>query len=263
MSLHGSIQEILSEVPGVFGVATHHPAKGKPILINEHEVFPAASVIKVPILVEILLQRDEGRVCLDERIPLRDRDKVDGSGVLKELSEGTELTLRDLATLMTVVSDNTATNMIIERIGTEAVTDRMRSLGLERTVLARKMYNFAQAALGKENTCTPYEMMRLLTWVAEGRISSKSTSDEIIGIMAKQQYRDKIPLLLPDDTRVANKTGSITGVTHDVGIVFAPGGSYVLCTMVKNIEDKLQAERAIAEVSKAAYEYFCSQVSGV
>ncbi len=100
-------------------------------------------------------------------------------------------------------------------------------------------------------------MMQLLTWVAGGRISSKSTSNEIVDIMAKQQYRDKIPLLLPEDTRVANKTGSIAGVTHDVGIVFAPGSPYILCVMAKNIQDKLRVERAIAEASKAVYDHFC------
>ncbi len=256
-SIDTAISSILQPVSETFGVAAWHIGRDEKILINENEVFPSASVIKIPILIELLCQRDEGRLSLDERLHLKDEEKVEGSGVLKELRAGLELTLVDLATLMIVVSDNTATNMIIDRIGTEPVNRRIRGLGLKHTVLARKMYDFEQAALGKENLCTPYEIMLLLKLAVHGKISSKSTSMEVLEIMARQQYREKIPLLLPEGVRVANKTGSIAGVTHDAAVVYTSAGLYVLCVMTKGISDKVAAERAIAEASKIVYERSC------
>lgn len=254
--IDSAISSILGSIEGVFGIAAWHTGREERILINETEVFPTASVIKVPILVDLYCQRDEGRLSLDETMQLKDEWKVDGSGILKELHVGLELTLLDLATLMIVISDNTATNMIIDRLGTESVNRRMRALGLQSTVLARKMYDFEQAALGKENLCTPQDIMLLLKLMAEGKISSKSTSMEMLEIMARQQYRDRIPLLLPEGTRIANKTGSITGVAHDVGVVYTSGGPYILCVMSKGIADKIAADRAIAEVSKVIYDHF-------
>jgi beta-lactamase class A len=256
MSLRDTVEAILGSAPATFGIAACHLSRSETILINEHEVFPSASVIKVPILVEIMFQRDEGRLSLDETFSLRESDKVAGSGVLRDLHEGLELTLRDLAVLMIIVSDNTATNMIIDRIGMDAVNERMRGLGLTSVTLARKMYDWEQQKLGNENLISAHEMMLLLRWIAEGRISSKSTSEEIIEIMARQQYRDRIPLLLPEDIRVANKTGSIARVTHDVGVVYTPDGPYVLCALARDVDEVFRAERAIAEVSRALYDHF-------
>ncbi len=256
MSLHDSIRAIIADVPATFGIAACHLPGGEEVLINEHDVFPSASVIKVPILVELMCQRDEGRLSLDEVIPLREADKVDGSGVLRDLHEGLQTTLRDLAVLMIIVSDNTATNVLIDRIGMDAVNRRMRHLGLTSVTLARRMYDWEEQKRGNENLISPWEMMLLLRWIAEGKISSKSTSQEILDIMARQQYRDKIPLLLPEDTRVANKTGSIPRVTHDAGIVYTPGGPFVLCALAKEVEDAPRAERAIAEMSRRLYDRF-------
>lgn len=262
MSLHDSIEAVIDGVPARFGIAACHLARDETILINEHEVFPSASVIKVPMLVEIMFQRDEGHLSLDQVTPLREQDKVPGSGVLRDLHDGLQLTMRDLAVLMTIVSDNTATNMIIDRVGFDAVNKRMRGLGLPTITLARRMYDWEQQKLGKENIICASEMMHLLRRIAEGRISSKSTSQEILDIMARQQYRDKIPLLLPEDTRVANKTGSITRVTHDAGVVYTPGGPFVLCALAKEVDDVLRTERAIAEVSRALYDHFADSPSG-
>jgi len=259
MPIDTVISSILQPAAGTFGVAALQLESHESILINEDAVFPSASVIKVPILVEVFCQRDEGRLSLDETVRLTDECKVDGSGVLKELHAGLEFSLLDLTTLMIVVSDNVATNMIIDRLGTDSVNQRMRAFGLERTVLARKMYDFEQAALGKENLCTPREMMLLLRLMADGEISSKSTSTEMLEIMARQQYRDKIPLFLPEGVKVANKTGSISSVTHDVAVVYVPSRPYILCVMAKGFSEKTMADRAIAEVSKVVYEHFCSQ----
>lgn len=257
-SVENKVLDILQPIAGTFGVAACHLGTGEEISINETEVFKSASVIKVPILVELFCRRDEGGISLDETIELKDEYRVAGSGVLKELHPGPRFTILDLATLMIIVSDNTATNMIIDRLGTEPITQRMRSLGLKDTVLARKMYDFEQVALGKDNLCSARDIAFLLKIMAEGRISSKSTSTEMLEIMARQQCREKIPLLLPEGIKVANKTGSLTGVTHDVAVVFAPEHEYVLSVLTRDVTDMVSADRAIAEASKVIYEHFCS-----
>jgi len=259
VSFETSIRSIISENAGIFGIAAWNLQDDRQFLLNEHEVFPSASVIKVPIIAELFWQRDEGRVSLDEVVRLTDEVKVPGSGILKELRAGLEMTLYDLAMLMIVLSDNTATNMIIDRLTPEAVTSRMRSIGLKNTVLARKMYDWEEQKKGKENLCTPYDMMILLKKIVDGEISSKSTCLEIVEIMAKQQYRDKIPLLLPEGIKIANKTGSISGVTHDVAIVYTDWGPYILCVMSKGIddaEDQRIAKFAIARISRVVYDEF-------
>ena len=256
--VESAISAILKPVAEVFSVVARRVDGNDGIMLNPNEVFPSASVIKVPMMVDLFCLRDEGRLSFDEVVTLRAEYKVEGSGALKELHAGLELTVLDLIILMIVQSDNTATNMLIDRIGMESVNERMRGFGFEKTTLARGMYDWDAQAKGFENVCTPSEIATLLEFMVEGAISSKSTSAEMLEIMAKQQWREKIPLLLPEGTKVANKTGSITGVTHDVGVVYGPSGPYVLCVMTKGVSDVVSAGRAIAEVSKLVYEFYCS-----
>lgn len=255
--VESAISAILKPVAGVFGVVARRDGNDG-VALNQDEVFPSASVIKVPMMVDLFCLRDEGKLSFDEIVKLRDEDKVDGSGVLKEMHAGLEVTLLDLLILMIVQSDNTATNLLIDRIGMESVNERMRGLGLEKTTLARRMYDWDAQARGLENVCTPREAALLLEFMLQGSISSMSTSTEMLGIMARQQWRDKIPQMLPEGTRVANKTGSIPGVSHDVGVIYGPAGPYVLCVMTKGVSDLVSADRAIAEVSRVVYESCCS-----
>lgn len=256
MSFADRIADICRNVSGEFGVSARRIVSGDQVVLDEHKVFPSASVIKVPLMVEVMCQRDEGRLSLDETFRLREVDRVSGSGVLHSLSEGLALTLRDLTVLMIIVSDNTATNLVIDRLGMDSVNERMRGLGLKTITLARKMYDWEQQKLGRENLITPHDMTLLLARIAEGAVSSRSTSEEMLDIMARQQYRDKIPLLLPENTKVANKTGSIPRVMNDAGVVFAPSGAYAICVCAREVDDMPRAERAVAEISRAVYDHF-------
>jgi beta-lactamase class A len=132
----------------------------------------------------------------------------------------------------------------------------MLTFGLRDTVLARKMYDFEQIKRGKENLCTPGDIMMLLRKLAEGGISSNSTSNEMLSIMEQQQYREKIPRKLPPELKIANKTGSVPGVVHDVAVVSGADWAYVICVMTKCVVDSSLADRAIAEVSRAIYDRF-------
>ncbi len=190
-----------------------------------------ASIIKLPILVHAALAVREGQKRWDEKLRLTDGEKVGGSGVLTQLTSGLEISLRDLCVLMTVVSDNTATNMVIAHLGVEPVNARMRSLGLPLTTLYRKSYSSDSDSFDVEASrvyglgrTTAQEMLDLLTLLAEGKIGDAETSREILTMMEAQMYRDAIPRYLPEDWKYAGKTGAINAVRNDVALVTAPDG---------------------------------------
>jgi beta-lactamase class A len=207
-----------------------------------------ASTIKLPVLCALESLVSAGRVRWDERLRLEASDKVTGSGVLGSLEDGTELTVRNLAILMIIVSDNTATNLITDRITADAVNDHLDAIGLTVTRFNRKVRGdgsrlaeptgWSKAGLLEENrkyglgVSTPREMVRLLEMLDAGRIVNPAVSKDILDILAKQQERHGIARHAPDDRRVANKHGSLDALRSDVGIVYASGGPVALAITV-------------------------------
>jgi beta-lactamase class A len=214
---------------------------------------PAASIIKVPILIELFARAELGLLKLTETVLLRRKDKVGGAGVLLELHEGLPLTLRDLGILMTVVSDNTASNMLIDRLGMAEINERMQRIGMPDSVLGRK-FMIDPNALHAKNFTTARDMSRCLARLLKGDLLGPQTSHEVVEILRRQQYREKIPLLLPEDVPVAHKTGEISGTRHDAALVLLPRHPYALTCMTWDLQDVLAADRAIAELSKEIYE---------
>lgn len=217
-----------------------------------------ASIIKLPILVHAALAVREGELRWEEKLTLTASEKVGGSGVLTHLTAGLEMSLRDLCVLMTIVSDNTATNMVIEHLGAEPVTARMRSLGLPLTTLYRKSYSpdtEASRLYGLGMT-TPQEMLDLVLLLAEGKIGDAETSKELLTILEAQAYRDGIPRHLPEDYKYAGKTGAIDAVRNDVGLVISPeGNQFALSVFCQQLLRSLWTAdnpglEAIAELSR-------------
>lgn len=195
-------------------------ADGK--VLYEHSAddpHPAASVIKVPLLMAVYADAAEGRLSLDERLPVGEYQP--GTGVLGLIRGVTELTIRDHAALMTVVSDNTATNRIIERLGVEHVAERMREWGCVRTALRRKMFDFVAANRGLDNIATAREMAALLQLLVRGELVDRATSDAVLAVLEGTQDDALICRYLPARTRVAHKTGSLEKVRNDVAVVWA------------------------------------------
>lgn len=205
---------------------------------NSMDECKTASVIKLPILVHIAYCVREGSLTWDESLTLTEAEKVDGSGVLTQLTAGLQLSLRDVCTLMTIVSDNTGTNMVIEHVGVEAINARMRSLGLPITTCFRKAYSpdteaSKQYGLG---VTTPDEMLSLMVRLADNEIGDEATNKDILHILAGQFYRDAIPRLLPADWKYMGKTGAIDPVRNDVGLVETPDGRrYALALFCQNL----------------------------
>jgi beta-lactamase class A len=237
---------------GRLGVHWMPLADGGGFSYRGEEGFPAASVIKVPIMMEALRQAQLGQLDLESIYALQETDVVGGAGVLMELHRGITLTWRDLVHLMIVVSDNTASNALIDRLGQARLNQALAELGMTQSVLGRKFMVAPDSPLVK-NFTSPNDMARCLAALYRNEFLNAEWSSVGIDIMARQQYREKIPLLLPAETRVAHKTGEIDGVRHDVALVLRPGRSYVFVALTHQVADVLEADRVIAELSLLIY----------
>jgi beta-lactamase class A len=254
--LEAEVREIASQVDGVLGVTILDPATGDRISVHGGTVFTQASAIKLPVLVTLMRQVEAGEQNLDEVVTLAASDVVPGSGILQQLTPGkVSLSLRDVATLMVTVSDNTATNMIIDRVGMAKVNAEMARLRLSSTKLQRKMQDRTAWEEDRENLSTPDEQARLLELLYKGEIlgaSSREEIDRILAIVKPGQIRT----LLPEGTKVAHKTGTLSGVVVDVGIVYLADRPFIVSGMGNWLADAEQAERAISQIALVAYRYF-------
>jgi len=233
------IEAAIGQCPATVGVAIKNLESGETLAWRAEERFPAASVIKISILVEALRQAEAGRLQLDERIAVRKADLVGGFGVLKDLGSVEALSLLDLLTLMIIISDNTAANLCIERLGMGAVNAAMVSLGLAGTVLQRKMMDMPARDRGLDNFTTPADAARLLELVATDRVLTPKGSRHALEIMARQQVNDRLPLLLPAGVQVAHKTGELPGIRHDVGVLWTTRSRVVVAALTKECQTPL------------------------
>lgn len=249
---------LADEFPAVIGLALRDLATGREVLINPDEIFPAASVIKVGVLVELVRAAGEGRLRLDERIVVTPADRVGGDGVLTHLDDPVSMTLKDLANLMTVASDNVAANICLERVGMNRVNALFRELGLEHTTIARKMMDDAAARAGEENVTTPRELMKLLSVLHEcerhsGRPLTCEDAAEVLRVMRKPKD-EPIRRFLPPDLAMAGKHGALDGAAADAAIVYLADRPYVLAVMTKYLLGT-DGEEIIARLSKVIYEH--------
>jgi beta-lactamase class A len=210
-----------------------------------------ASTIKLPILCALESLVAAGKVKWDERIVLKPEDKVSGSGILASLADHTEMTVRNLAILMIVLSDNTATNLILDRIGADAVNDYLDTIGLVKTRANRKVRGdgtklaaptgWSKAGLVEDNkrfglgVSTPREMVRLLELLDEGKVVSPAASKDILDILKMQQDNSGIRRHTPDDVPVANKSGALDALRSDVGIVYTKSGPVALAITIDDM----------------------------
>jgi len=260
--LETRVEEIAARLDGVMGVAILDLTDGRILLRNADRVFPAASSIKLAILLELYRQDQEaragakGKARLDDIYTFDPKDLVEDSRIMAGLTPGvTRVTNRDLAQFMVAVSDNAAANILIDRVGKDNVNAMLRSLGLSKTMLRRKMMDIAAARRGDENVTTPQEMIRLLEAIFKEKALNKQPTAEFIKQLStvKDSY---IPRSLPENVQVANKPGELEAVRNDSGIVYAQNRPFAISVMTAYDRDENAAERAIGEVALEAYHCF-------
>ncbi len=271
MSLLKNIQAELAKQKGFFAVACKDLQTGKTILWNEHEHFHAASTMKTPVMIEVFKQAAAGTISLQDSVLVKNefRSIVDSSSYQlnpaddsqQELYQltGTKLPLFALVYQMIIMSSNLATNIIMEKVDRKKVTQTMRSFGANDIQVLRGVEDNKAFAKGLNNSTTAYDLMLIFEKIAKYEAVNPKACDEMIRILLAQTHNTLIPALLPKEVRVAHKTGTITGVHHDSGIVFMPDGKkYVLVILSKQLEDDDAATKAMARVSAMIYEYIQS-----
>jgi len=254
--LESDIQQIDQHLDGVMGVAVEDLTSGGHFFLHEDEVFAQASSIKITVLANLYLQAEQGKLKLTDLYTVQSSDLVPDSDIMGGLTpDVTRLTLRDLATMMVAVSDNSATNVLIDRVGMQNVNAMLDSLGLTHIRLRRKMMDLQAAKEGRENIATPREMMTLLDAIYHGKVLNKESTADFFKMLSTNKD-SFIPRDLPAGLMVANKPGELEAVRNDSGIVFVEGRAYVICVMTSFLRNERDGEEAISKVSLDTWRMF-------
>lgn len=266
--LKKSIEAKLADQPGTFAVAFSDLSSNEHLFINEHELFHAASTMKTPVMVEVYKQATAGKFSLKDSIVIKNEflSIVDGSPysltpdsdsdtlIYKHLGE--KRTIYSLMYDMIIVSSNLATNLIIDLVDAKNVTKSLREIGAKNIQVLRGVEDGKAFAAGLNNQVTAYDLMLLFEKIDAEEIVTNEASMGMVDILLDQRFNEIIPAKLPANVKVAHKTGSITGVQHDSGIVYLPDGKkYVLVLLSKNLPDADAGVAVLADISKMIYDY--------
>ena len=251
----------------VVGLAFEDLATGETVFINEREPMHAASTMKVPVMIEVYKQAAEGRFALTDSIPVinRFRSIVDGSPYSMNVSEdsdstvyhliGKRTTIYNLTYQMITVSSNLATNLLIELVDAKNVMATLKTIGVEDMQVLRGVEDLKAYAQGLSNTTHALDMMRVMSAIARDAMISPEACREMRKILLDQQFRNKIPARLPEEVRVAHKTGSITRINHDCAVVYLPDGrSYSLTILTKGVDNHDESAALAGELSWMVYD---------
>lgn len=240
---------------GLAGVAIKDLATGDEFFVNPDTVFPQASSIKIHILTELYRQDRAGKLDVNHVVALPDSARTGGSSELQLLS-APSMTLRDYAILMIVRSDNTATNLLIDLLGRDAINASLVAWGLPEIKLQRRMIDLQAVAENRDNVATPRAMMRSLEKIYRGEVVDRATSDEVLRILQLPRPASGLRAPLPPGVRIAHKTGSTGGIRCESGIVFLERRPYVICVMTSFGASQAEAGDLIEKVAHLAYGYF-------
>ena len=265
------IYELLGGLEGKAALYVEDLSSGELFTVCADEVHVACSLVKVPIMALLLKDAEEDGTRLEEKITIPLEKRVGGTGLICHLEPEVELSWRDVMKLMVMVSDNSATNAVIDLLGIERINAFFKSIGLTSTELQRKMMDMEAIKAGRNNYTTAADMGRLLKLAATGSLVSRKVSDAVIDTMSRQLYTSKLPALLPGvaassspeekwsplpgTVTVANKTGDLPRTEHDVGLFILPGGKrYVVAMLTSQLASEKEGIACIAKVSKIIYD---------
>ena len=272
-ALDSRLRPLSESFSGVVGISLRHQKTGLAYSFHGGRVFSAASTAKLFVLGALLEQVDKKELKLEERLTLTTVDRMTGSGILKELDEGLSLTLKDLATLMIIKSDNTATNMLLDRMGgPDRVNVHLEAAGLTKSRVNRKISGDPLVVRGSEFAhAAPDEMTDYLARMKKGMLVKKPSSDLFYGILKKQQYLDFFPRYLPlkgdpggvePSIEIANKTGFMDGIRADCGYLAVNNELLSYAVMANGCKDKgftvdNEGSLLLAKIGRIIYEVLC------
>ncbi len=293
MALADELDCIVQDFPGELGLAVRHLPSEESYLHGPDVIFPMASVFKVPLLVELYRQVADGRLDLAQPVEISDALKSPGSGVVKELDPGARLSVHDLATLAIIVSDNTATDLLMKLTdGRRTINRTMAELGLHRTSVREDCKGLILMSVGldpaertpellaeaeerprdytspafqpdpeRNNVTTPRDLLKLFTLVERRALLTREACDAILDILGRQQLNGRLPLFLPRETKTAHKTGTLGWTRNDAGIIYLPGGEpVVVCALSQKVPDdpymEAKADATIARAARAVFDHF-------
>jgi beta-lactamase class A len=267
--LAARLEPLIKAHKGQVAIAVKHLETGETYYYNADAVMPTASLIKTAVLVEAYAQADEGKVKLTDPVTLHERDKVPGSGILTyHFSEGTTLPLRDAVRLMIVYSDNTATNLVLDKLGIAAVNKRMADWGLKETRINAKVFRGSTTSVDPARTeryglgsTTAREMAALFEELAVGTRLRPALKQAALAHLRKNDDKFKFTRLLPAGTVVLHKDGAVNNARTDAGILYTPAGAVVVCVLTnRNADRRWVSENAgnmlCARVARAVYDHF-------
>ncbi|MFC5604713.1 serine hydrolase [Sporosarcina koreensis] len=296
--LKEKIESYISGIDATFGISIKHIQTNEEVHIQGDRYFQTASVVKVPILAALYDAVYKGKVDINERIVLQRGDRVPGSGVFQEMDAGSSPTIKDLAMMMIIVSDNMATDKLLTMVDAQMVQNYLRSIGLDHIFVKHSIWELLSLCAGisptdyseemfdriintliaghydresivfqenmENNVSTTRDMNRLMEKIARGEIFSEACSANIRDILFRQQYTQRIPGLLPRGTKVANKTGSLGTVYNDTGIVHLPDqqGEFVITVFSVGKTLDYEGNEPIARIAKIAFDHFLEGAAG-
>ena len=268
-NLLSDIKNLTGSVNGDFAVVYMNLTTDEKIFFNEKENFHAASTMKTPVMIEVFRQAESGKFNMSDSILVKNEFKsiVDSSLFSMDIADDSgenlykyldkKRTIYDLTYAMITVSSNLATNILIDLAGAANVMNTMKEIGADDIQVLRGVEDIKAYRKNMNNTTTAYDLAVVFKSIWNCTVTNQQSCDEMMKILLDQKFNDIIPAKLPSEVKVAHKTGSITGVLHDSGIVILPdGGSYILVTLSKNLKDEDSGRKVLQNISKLVYDYY-------
>ena len=273
-TLRHQLEQAMQSCDGTYAVAFYDLQDEQSLQINADHRYHAASTMKVPVMIELYRQASLGNLSMADSVIIKNEFKsiVDSSAYALSIEDdsdsivyqqiGQKMSLADLTYQMITVSSNFATNILIQLVGGQQTTATMRTLGAKDIEVLRGVEDIKAYEQGLSNSTTANDLMHILIALAEGRAATPAYTGEMIRILKAQAFNEIIPAMLPESVKVAHKTGVITGVHHDAGIIYLPDGrAYVLVLLSEKLEDFDRCTETMASMSRSVYDYMIAKAN--
>lgn len=252
--LQSSLEAYLSKASGTVCLSFLDLTTGEHFSIQGDRSVHSASTIKLVIMAELMARVRAGALTLEQKIVITPEMKTGGDGILKELDPGHSFTLKEIMTLMIIVSDNQATNILIDLLGMDAINARARAMGLQNTVLGRKMMDSEARKQGRDNYISANDMASILKSIYDGTLIDGASSQIMLDILLRQQQSGRLQLYLPEEIPVAHKCGDLDYLENDGGIIYVEGHPYILVVLTSSMPSNKEGREVIGTLSKIVYD---------